>query len=227
MQDKNLFGQNAYDLKDMIVATFSTYGYKVEDYGVFVHLVKDVTKPTLVCVIDNYHNEDITDYLIETKETLVTSPYYYMNNHDHLPKYTSGLLIAYKLVPFTHDFNVILTTNSQFLCENDYINQVSKQSKLIIPVINPNNNFNNFNIEDNSAVSGALLKTYQPEITGLFTKAHKDIYMTFQGNKLLFVPNGYVSYKGHEAIDKNIVMELVNSLYYDLKAYNELSEKEK
>lgn len=227
MLDKELYGKNTYDLKDLIVDTFSTYGYKTEDFGVFVHLVKDFTKPTLICIMDNYHNEDITDYLIETQELLLTSPYYYLQNHEHMPKHTSGLLVPYNLVQYTNDFNVILTTNSQFLCENDYINKVSKQSKLIIPVINANNNYSSYNIEKDKPAGGALLKTYQPEVTGLFTKEHKDIYMAFQGDKLLFVPNGYVNYKSHESIDKNIVRELINSLYYDLKAYNELPESEK
>lgn len=227
MLDKDLYGKSVYDLKDMIVDTFKTYGYQAEDFGMFVHLVKEPNNPTLVCVCDSYYNADITDFLIETQELLVTSPYYYLYNHDHLPKLTSGLLVAYKLVQYTNDFNLIFTTNSQFLCENEYISKVSKQSKLIIPVINPDNNYNSYNIEKDSSVSEALLKTYHPEVTGLFTKTHKDIYMAFQGNKLLFVPNGYVSYKNSEAIDKNIVRELVNSLYYDLKDYNELPVKEK
>lgn len=227
MLDKDLYGKSVYDLKDMIVDTFKTYGYQAEDYGMFVHLVKEPNNPTLICVCDSYYNADITDFLIETQELLVTSPYYYLYNHDHLPKLTSGLLVAYMLVQYTNDFNLIFTSNSEFLCENEYINKVSKQSKLIIPVINPDNNYNSYNIEKDSPVSEALLKTYHPEVTGLFTKTHKDIYMAFQGNKLLFVPNGYVSYKNSEAIDKNIVRELVNSLYYDLKDYNELPWKEK
>lgn len=227
MLDKELYGRNAYDLKDMIVNTFNSYGYETKDFGVFVHLVKNPTNPTIICLMDNYYNEDITDYLIETQELLVTSPYYYLQNHEHLPKLTSGLLVAYKLVQYKDNFNLIIANNSHFLCDNGYISKVSKQSKLIIPVINPNNNYSSYNIEKDSPLSGALFKTYIPEVQGLFTKTHKDIYMAFKGNKLLFVPNGYVSYKHNESIDKNIIRELVNSLYFDLKDYNGLPEKEK
>ena len=54
MLDKELYGRNAYDLKDMIVNTFNSYGYETKDFGVFVHLVKNPTNPTIIWLMDNY-----------------------------------------------------------------------------------------------------------------------------------------------------------------------------